>query len=374
MLKLQEFIVKNSDWRSKLAEAPYYITIKEDNNLIIFSYNLVKGSDFTNPIVRECRGIILEKESWDVVCRGFDKFGNYGESYVPELDWYTATVTEKIDGSLIKVFWYQDEWRIATNNSIDAFAARIEEARYSGSFGDLFLKTFEKKYGSFDKSLNKDRVTYLFELVSPCTQIVVPYAEPDIFYLGCRNNITGIETAFFEENFNFKTPKTYSLTSLEAVQKAAATLPHTEEGYVVVDKNYNRCKIKSPEYVMAHHMINNNQISKRKLIEIINCGDEEEFLIYCPAFRDEIKKLKGQRQDYNNYLINVVYTIEQFGFARGKTKKEFIEWLKTRSFDPFTFQFLLYWYDYRNLTFKEWTSKWSLQRWETFYNLKGGNE
>ena len=369
MLGLQKFILNNTDWREKLAEAPYFITIKEDNDLVMFCYNLIKGSDFNLPIVRECRGIILEKETWNVVCRAFDKFGNYGEDYIPDIDWgNSAIVTEKIDGSLIKVFNYKNKWRIATNNSINAFDSKIEEARYSGSFGELFVGTFEKHYGSFDDwTSNIPYYTYMFELVSPYTQVVIPYAEPDIFYLGCRSNITGIEQGFFENDYGFKTPKIYPLTSLEAAQKAAMVLPYTEEGYVVVDKFYNRCKIKSPEYVKAHYFRNNNVISKSRLIDVINSGEEAEFLIYCPEHKEIVEKMKAVRRDYKNYLENIVFAIKSFGYAENKTKKEFVTWLKERDYDDFTYQFLLYWFNNQDLTFEDWAKKWTMPRWLKFY-------
>lgn len=368
MLELQKFILDNADWRKKLAEAPYFITIKEDDSLVMFCYNLIKGSDFNLPIVRECRGIILEKGTWNVVCHAFNKFGNYGEDYVPEIDWKSAIVTEKVDGSLIKIFCYRNKWRIATNNSINAFDCKIEEARYSGSFGQLFVETFEKQYGSFEKwASNVQHYTYMFELVSPYTQVVIPYAEPDIFYLGRRNNITGVEQGFFENDCGFKAPKTYSLTSLEAIQKAAAALPYTEEGYVVVDKFYNRCKIKSPEYVKAHYFRNNNVISKSRLIDIINSGEEAEFLIYCPEYKDMIEKMETIRLDYKNYLENVIFAIKSFGHAKNKTKKEFITWLKKMDYDDFTYQFLLYWFNNQDLTFENWVKKWTMPRWLKFY-------
>lgn len=369
MFGLQKFILKNADWRKKLAEAPYFITIKEDDDLVMFCYNLIKGSDFNLPIVRECRGIILEKGTWNVVCRAFDKFGNYGEDYVPSIDWeYSAIVTEKIDGSLIKVFNYKNKWRIATNNSINAFDCKIEEARYSGSFGELFVETFEKHYGSFDDwTSDMPYYTYMFELVSPYTQVVIPYAESDIFYLGCRSNATGIEQGFFENDYDFKTPKIYPLTSLEAVQKAAAALPYTEEGYVVVDKFYNRCKIKSPEYVKAHYFRNNNVISKSRLVDVINAGEDAEFLIYCPEHKEVVEKMKAIRRDYKNYLENVAFAIKNFGYTKNKTKKEFVSWLKERNYDDFTYQFFLYWFDNQDLTFEDWVKNWTMPRWLKFY-------
>lgn len=365
MLGLQKFIINNTDWRKKLAEAPYSITIKEDNDLVMFSYNLIKGSDFSLPIVRECRGIVLEKGTWNVVCRAFNKFGNYGEDYVPEIDWESAIVTEKVDGSLIKVFNYKNKWRIATNKNIDAFECNTSK----GSFGELFIKTFEKYYGSFIDwaSSIQPYYTYIFELVSPYTQVVVPYAEADIFYLGCRNNIVGIEQGFFEEDYGFKTPKIYPLASLEAVQKAAAALPYTEEGYVVIDKFYNRCKIKSPEYVKVHFLKNNNQISKSKLIDVINSGEEAEFLIYCPEYKEIIEKMKAIRRNYKNYLENVVFATRSFGYAKNKTKKEFVMWLKDRDYDDFTHQFFIYWFDNQDLTFENWAKNWTMPRWLKFY-------
>ena len=59
MLKLVEFIKNNADWEAKLQDKPYCITIKRKDNFIIFNYNQIE-SDFYNPIVKECRGIILE--------------------------------------------------------------------------------------------------------------------------------------------------------------------------------------------------------------------------------------------------------------------------------------------------------------------------
>ena len=44
----------------------------------------------------------------------------------------------------------------------------------------------------------------------------------------------------------FKTPKEYNFHSAQDVINAAKELPWDEEGYVVVDADFNRVKIKSP--------------------------------------------------------------------------------------------------------------------------------
>jgi hypothetical protein len=68
-------------------------------NLVLLNYSQI-NSPMNEPIVQECRGLILdEADNWRVVCRPYDKFFNYGEPNAVEVDWGTASVYEKLDGS-----------------------------------------------------------------------------------------------------------------------------------------------------------------------------------------------------------------------------------------------------------------------------------
>lgn len=83
-------------------------------NLVRLNYSQI-ASPMAEPIVRECRGIVLdEAEGWAPVARGFDKFFNYGEPLAPEIDWPTARVQEKVDGTLCMAYFYDDRWHVAT--------------------------------------------------------------------------------------------------------------------------------------------------------------------------------------------------------------------------------------------------------------------
>ena len=62
-----------------MSEAPYNIAIKDDGDFILLKYSQI-DSDFNEEIVRECRGLIIDKNLVPV-CVPFYKFGNYGESY-----------------------------------------------------------------------------------------------------------------------------------------------------------------------------------------------------------------------------------------------------------------------------------------------------
>lgn len=51
---------------------------------------------------RECRGLVLdEAKDWAVVAMPYTRFFNYGERWASCIDWATAKVFEKMDGSLM---------------------------------------------------------------------------------------------------------------------------------------------------------------------------------------------------------------------------------------------------------------------------------
>ena len=85
-LDLQRFLVAHpDDWEILLTQKPYCLKIKHDDKLVLFKYDQVE-SDFHEPIVRECRGIILEEGTWTVVRCAFFKFFNLGEELADSID------------------------------------------------------------------------------------------------------------------------------------------------------------------------------------------------------------------------------------------------------------------------------------------------
>ena len=242
MLNLQEFIFAHENWRELLAAKPYCIKIVEEGNLVLFKYSQI-DSDFFNPIVQECRGIILEKDTWRVVAYAFNKFGNFGEAYADEIDWESAVVETKEDGSLIKVYYYDGEWRVGTNGTIFAENAELNAGPYK-NFRQLFDAAAEKCGLDFSR-LNR-YYTYIFELCSEFNQVVCPQSEIRLIHIGTRNNRTFQEV---ETDIGIPHPQKYALSSLEDCIAMAKTFDFTKEGFVVKDKNYNRIKVKSEDYV-----------------------------------------------------------------------------------------------------------------------------
>lgn len=357
MLNLQTFIRENENWRELISEKPYCIKVTEKEDLVCFKYSQI-DSDFNEPLVRECRGIILEKDTWKIVCYPFKKFFNYGEAYADEIDWETAKVTSKEDGSLIKIYNYNGEWRVGTNSTIDAEDAVLNSPYYR-NFRELFDVAADNCKFDFDRL--DPNYTYLMELCSRYNTIVVPYDEPKLFHIGTRNNITCEEV---EVDIGIEKPKQYMLSSLDDCIAMAATFDFTKEGFVVVDKNYHRVKVKSEDYVKAHRMISNNKVSEEKILSLICSGEEEEFLSYFPTYTTIFQDIKIKR-DKLKYLF---YEIKKEVFSlkeKGMKRKDFAQLVKN---NDFSFLYFLM-YDNSQLNFLDWENKISYKKMVKYYEL-----
>ena len=370
--QIGRFCDMNSNYEQLLCEKPYCVKTKHyyinDKHYVMFTYNQV-NSDFNNDIVRECRGIIFREGEWTKpVCHAFDKFGNYQESYVPKIDWNSAKVTEKVDGSLIKV-WYNsdtDDYMISTNGTINAFDAPIDDYRYK-SFGELFVNAIDLcDLMSVMSKYNKS--TYIFELVSPVNRVVVPYETIRVYFLGERDiegNLTSFTDSECTEGFidiGVLTPKVFNLSTFDEVVTAANELPWDEEGYVVHDKYNNRVKIKSPAYVIAHYSRINGNISEKHLIRVILEGQEEEFLTYCSDYKDTLLKTKQKMEDYLVKCKFLYTTIPNFN-----NRKDYATYVNKVAKVYRTYLFKCF---DKYIDPQEFTQNWDENKWERMMNLK----
>ena len=147
-------------------------TIKDD--LVCLKYG-IKSPKY-NPIVIECRGIVLSLPDYNVIARPFDRFFNLyeGDDY-KKFDWSNAIIMNKLDGSLIKVY-YHGKWYCGTSGTVDASGnVGIENDK---TFKELFEESIGGSIQEKFKNLPKDK-TYLFELTSPENRIVSRYKKSD---------------------------------------------------------------------------------------------------------------------------------------------------------------------------------------------------
>lgn len=208
-----------------------------------------------------------------------------------------------VHNSLIKVVKLGEDYLISTNGCIDAFKAMMPDdvlCPYK-SYGELFMKAMGDRL-----SLLSEGYTYMFELTSPYNRVVVPYDELEIALIGIRDNKSLQEELICDSKLkdSFLLPKRYMFNTLEECIKSAHSLPYSEEGYVVVDKHFNRVKIKSLEYVNVHHLRGEGAMTEKRILDIIRQNEIAEYLIYFPEYKELFDEYKRKVDDlYKAYHL-----------------------------------------------------------------------
>lgn len=286
-------------------------------NLVLLKYDQIE-SPLGEKIVGECRGLVLDStDNWRVVSRSFDKFFNFGEGPAAPIDWNTATILEKLDGSLCVLYYYDGGWQVQTSGSPDA-AGDVNGS--SMTFAELFWSVWREHGYAMPFADHKD-LCFSFELMTKYNRIVVQHTEPRLVLIGCRNRVTGEELSVSDIELSFYTMRngklahtrderfgesqwltvrgfsfeTYEASPVQAFQRINASFaamdPMQQEGYVVVDSAFRRVKIKHPGYVAIHHL--KEGASTRRLAEIVQSGEASEFLTYFPEWTEEFNNIQA---------------------------------------------------------------------------------
>lgn len=260
-------------------------------NLVLFKYDMI-DSPMGKKIVQESRGVILNEDmNWDVVSRGFDKFFNHGEGKAAEIDWSTAVAQEKLDGSFIQLYFYDKQWHVGTSGTPDAVTPVHDTET---TFKELFWDTFRKQ-GMELPHPNFAGTTFIFELMSPYNRIVVRHPKPLIVLIGVRQVYGNFIEDTPERNgrmLHWPYVHHIRLRSFEDITKTFETMdPLQQEGYVVVDAQFNRVKVKHPGYVALHHL--KGSFSRRRVAEIVaHTGKIDEILSAFPEWTDILHQAK----------------------------------------------------------------------------------
>jgi hypothetical protein len=274
-----------SNWLSILTDQ-FHIHAVIDGDLVSLKYNQLE-SPMHEPIVQECRGMVVHIPTGTILAHPYNKFWNLGEVLAAPIDWSTARVLEKLDGSLMTLYHHGGEWCVASSGHPTA----------GGSYGDAegtFRDAFWKAWGHLNMDLPNlyDEVCFMFEFCANEHRIVCRHDKPRIVLHGARNLVVGsecpwVELRDFASDHNWEMVQSYKIENAnEALASADSLDPIQTEGFVVVDAAFNRVKIKSPRYVALHHM--KGEATLRRAIELWQTGETDEVLAHFPELAPKI--------------------------------------------------------------------------------------
>ena len=323
MLAIQNYLIKHG--LEKTIKA-FSLKTREYDGKILFKYDqLVSPTLMALPEMQDCRGIILEKNTWNVMSLAFRKFFNSEEGNAAKIDWNTAHVLEKLDGTMIQVYWdwYEEKWFAATTGTAEGEG---EVNNKNGTtFNDLFWETVNNKYTFNECLLNKDLI-YVFELTTPYNIVVKPHGESSATLLTVRDRETLVEFSgkdleMAAISIGIPLVKSFDInaSNIGHLLKTFENMPWSEEGYVVRDGNDNRVKVKNPAYVAVHHL--KGKTAEHNILTIVKTNEIEEFAATFPERTEELYRLK---EGYDELVgkLNVIWVELQLLRPKNITKEE----------------------------------------------------
>jgi RNA ligase len=300
------------------AIADGHVKIRTKGSLAIYHYTETCQFDrIWTPFTRIARGIVLDHAARKIVATPFPKFFNYGECgriestqradgtelYIALSDYAPLLpkdepfeIYEKLDGSLGIVFFHDGEWHITTKGTFDA-----EQAVQAKKM----LKGLHMKYA-------RKGCTYLFEIIGPWNQIVVPYEQSELVLLGVYTpdgveHTDDLELRMIADALGCRTPDLHTGKTLADLLELAKTIPRTEEGFVVRFASGLRVKIKGDAYVRAHKLA--SRVTPLGVWEALYAGDDMN------ALRVELPE--ELHRDFDEILRLLSHEIER-RVTRGK--------------------------------------------------------
>lgn len=235
-----------------------------------------------NDATRNCRGLIVDTRTGEIVARPFPKFFNYGEIGDEDKALMTGPihVTDKLDGSLGITYWEPEahRWAVATRGSFTS-----DQARWATERLQSVLRA--QGVGAIDGPTTQ---TALVEIIYPANRIVVNYGDAEklpllaiIDHETGRNILPDLQgEADKHINWPDGTVEDFAFDSI--IDVLAQPARPNAEGFVIHFLFSDlRVKVKYDEYVRLHRLVTG--VTERSIWELLATGKTlDELLTHVP--------------------------------------------------------------------------------------------
>ncbi len=261
-----------------------------------------------NETTLACRGLVLNDDG-AIQALPLSKFFNIEE------DKHTPTtnfeIFDKVDGSLLILFYYDGDWIFATRGSFTS-----EQAIKAKEIASRWPK------GALDEL--DSRFTFLFEIVYPENRIVVDYGDREELVLLTAINPTNRKELSYNDLHQFYSEYFTVVTRYDGLcyKKIQQLNTPNSEGFVVKFDNGHRCKIKFEDYVRLHRIMTN--LSTTVVYEKLRFGhDINEWLKDVPdEFYKDIKAYADELLAQYNY-IETEARLRYYAISNLENRKKF---------------------------------------------------
>jgi hypothetical protein len=262
MSVIKEYLLSGKSLTDLKQEFNLYLNFDEKYPLVVFDYTMLSPKD--SEITKEARGLILNTETYDVVSMSLPAFYEHDSEYsavtLSEIDWNSSRLLSKYDGTQITLYHHNGEWLLGTRFiPVGVWTVySINSPHNTITWTELFYECLESiniSFESFTSNLDKN-LCYTFEIATPKNKGAISYDKHILKLIGVVSlndekevSIDDILASFEEDNY-FR-PEYFNVYSMDECLKylEAYSNPNKYEGFVLVDKYFNRVKFRNKLYV-----------------------------------------------------------------------------------------------------------------------------
>lgn len=280
-LQIQKFLRSGKTLSDLYQRYEIQSTLSEDKSKVVFNYRVLSPLDAK--IVQESRALVLEVDTWNVLSKAPDAFFAADESYaqktLEKFDWKSAKAMTKLDGALITLYEQNGEWNVCTRYSADG-SLKVYSVNASPSNTDWLnltktcIQEMGYSWGEFTSQLNPD-IFYTFELTSPENRILVVYTDRKITLVAAIERETLNEIDIYSLDFPKLKVDFVNVDSIDDANKLIEknSDPLSYEGYILIDKNFNRLKLRNPKFLqMLQFYSPQDELTALREIRMMDAG------------------------------------------------------------------------------------------------------
>ncbi len=289
-MELQKFINDNDNYIFKFKENK--MQVKKYTKLGLLLVKTYSNNEYDyekNPWMRYCRGAIINMDTNRVICVPPTKSVKKQDINLDDYD-ETFTFEPLIDGTMINMFYHNDQWMISTRSSIGARNSWDEKIRFS--------ELFENVRGTeWYSRLNKDRC-YSFVLQHRKNRIVSQIMEDNIILVevhDVKDNLRRLEQSDFDNLLDFGIESNVIMIKENSVHYFNPELSFSIKGFTI-KKGSMRVKWINPNYDYVCNLKTN---FNNKFLSYINLRQEWKLSEYLRYFPEERHMYNLYRERYN---------------------------------------------------------------------------
>jgi RNA ligase len=259
--------------------------VAEKEGYTVINYNVMLADTFDCNIRRECRGIIFDTVTGDIIRRPFHKFFNVNEreetqDHVVDMS-RSHAIFEKLDGSMIAPFIVNGEMIWGTKMGATDVAKPVEE----------FVEA-RSHYRIFAKFLISRGYTPIFEWCSRKQRIVLDYKEDQLILTAIRSLYDGRYVSrdlmvMHAEEYGIPVVRTWDMglhMDNKTMKSFVSYVSGLEdlEGYVIRFDDGHMLKLKCQWYLQIHKA-KEAILQDRNIVELILDEKLDDIKAHLPA-------------------------------------------------------------------------------------------